>query len=1446
MKTPNGYRYKQLHVYTDERTTFITLANGIKFEIKLINSNNPSRYADNYIIKRVSKFDISHLFNYEIRPTFKHDSRGNNFYLSSGLYTDRGTIHTDRRLTMIPRMRTTQGLGVLLTYGCETLTSLANAFTYYLMYKSGKNIYHTVKEFKPTPQITNTIKDYLLEIIGILSVAYRFYIGKVDAKQALFELTLVIGAGFLKSYTMSFIMNTLRQSLVHSTSRETQVFEPVTLAQNIISILIALGLGTATSGIDAKSVLSSIKSLGSTLLTVKTVESVFVTIISFLPDIMQKIMCIHVPAFALYIRLTTDNIFKNNVTVIHRLKSLGLNDILYNSHNLAQFINARDYFLKFLKTEVENHVHLMIPEIITFIDDTYDQVVRRGLAKGNRKMPYVIWVSGDPGVGKSAMVYGLARELLKKMMIDGEYNDEDLAKYIFSHNTSNKYFDGYNNQPIFVLNDYLQFALENEEQWLIRFTDTVDCPLEVSSVDNIETGIKGEVRFTSQIIIVTSNMHSLAQSATLTNCKAFNRRRDFVLDMTFKPHSVVTEDWNYNWCNFRRLSNDGAHKRLYQGENAHLDAMLDITSSYCKFCDFSKSYDLTHIEQKKYSALMSVAEHLVAAENYFDKLMDKVSYNITHLFDKEFFGINFKYLLPLISGSISAVYLLYKGLVPYFSSKFTQSLSGDSGTAKIKQVMKPIIKTTMGISQNNMDVINKINNNFVRITVRLNNNDFALSQTMWGWAIGGSLIVTPKHLWRRGNMIISEGNSITVERGVHSHDMIYKDGMLYLDEDSDYACLNILGTMPQFRATKSILIDQSYEIKEAGEDIILVNPTMNKDGVTSTVIELRGYITDAMYKDDAGLIYEGRNIWQYNHRFMKGDCGSILLIQTQMGVKVAGMHVAGDSFSGNSEVITTQAYDKMIDYFTKTTQGFTTDIELDQDEYFDAISDLEEGFYFLGKAKRAPFQNNKTDIVKSPFYEVLQPVLTGPSVLSPSDSRLEEPVSPILKSVSKYGVNVVPFSEEALNMAYNIVKDMYDPINAYELKVTDHNNSINAIGNDYLEKLDISTSAGYPWNVNQKSKKDLIDNNNGTLKIKQELQDKLNKCENLMNNNIMFPYTLTTTLKDERVSLEKIKIGKTRTFMNFPVEYTILMRKYFDSFIDKETKHALDIGTTVGVNIYSSKWQHLYTILKKYDFTIDGDYKAFDGTIRPEFFRLYARLVNSFYKDEHIQKRDLLVTGCCFAPIFVLDKVYVKLQGNPSGSRITTSFNSFVNRMYVVMSLLSVLPEAYHTPYFINNNLKIFAHGDDHIVGFNKIIESYWNGHVLRDYMMSHNIGYTSSQKDGELPLHRPLHDCYYLKSYFVYDKISGTYRAGLDKLVIQEMVSWQRDREIISTKMICNTALRYAYFWGEQYFNRIRNNIVEKQKQLHMHFKLIDYISLDIEYRHNGELIFDFTSKFD
>jgi hypothetical protein len=338
----------------------------------------------------------------------------------------------------------------------------------------------------------------------------------------------------------------------------------------------------------------------------------------------------------------------------------------------------------------------------------------------------------------------------------------------------------------------------------------------------------------------------------------------------------------------------------------------------------------------------------------------------------------------------------------------------------------------------------------------------------------------------------------------------------------------------------------------------------------------------------------------------------------------------------------------------------------------------------------------------------------------------------------------------------------------------------------------------------------------------------------------MFRYTLNTTLKDERVSKAKVSIGKTRTFMNFPVEYTILMRRYFDDFIDKETSYAYEIGTTAGVNIYSSKWNILHQILSKYDYTTDGDYKAFDGSIRPEFFVLYSKMVNSFYKDEHFRKRDLLISGCCFAPINVLNEVYIKNKGNPSGSRITTSFNGFVNRMYVVMSILAVLPPEFHTIQFFKDNLKMFVMGDDHLIGFSKTIYQYWNALKLRDFMLQHNIEYTSSHKDKELTEYTPLDNCYFLKSHFVY--YNRRYQCGLDKTVIQEMVSWQRDTDLRSTQMIIHTAQRYAFFWGLEYFNMITQKLKDHARARHINITFLYYEDLDVEYNHSDQLIFDYV----
>jgi hypothetical protein len=126
--------------------------------------------------------------------------------------------------------------------------------------------------------------------------------------------------------------------------------------------------------------------------------------------------------------------------------------------------------------------------------------------------------------------------------------------------------------------------------------------------------------------------------------------------------------------------------------------------------------------------------------------------------------------------------------------------------------------------------------------------------------------------------------------------------------------------------------------------------------------------------------------------------------------------------------------------------------------------------------------------------------------------------------------------------------------------------------------------------------------------------------------------------------------------------------------------------------------------------------------------------------------------------------------------------------------------------------------------------------------MDRHNIEYTSSKKEEELKAYTELDDIFYLKSHFVYDRDHKVYKAGLEKEVIQEMVSWQRDDDLKSTEMIVNTALRYAYYWGLEYFNSIRYTLVEHITKRKMErFHLLTFAELDIEYHENGELIFDF-----
>jgi hypothetical protein len=1343
-------------------------------------------------------------------------------------------------------VKETQGL---MTLAWDAISMTGGALGWYYTYKTLDTVYTAASSVgNMTEDVFEVLKSNIDVICAVLICCAKVYSGKMALDEAVIYLTGYLAGKILFKHLVPSLISTISNFVsgpVHSNSQQstyriTHGGQDMTFVQAAIGLISTLILGHQVEATTFKGIMSSIRGLGSTMLTLKAVDVVLVNIVKNLPDIIRIILAETFPRFSLYCAISTDEILKKKLVCVNSLRIKDMADVCYNSHNLNVFFDCYDFFMKatvkeeYLKIDLH---HLIKPEL-EWLSTTYESIKRLGLLPGKRHMPFVVWLSGEPGVGKSTYAKQLAEDYVKYLVGD-DLGDNDISKYIYSHNTANKYFDGYNNQPVFILNDYLQFSTEEEEKWLIKFVDTIELPLEVSSVDNIDQGVKGEVRFTSRIIIVTSNCTYLPSSNFIKEVDAFNRRRDMVVNFKFKSHRKVDFDhFDYSWCNIE-LHDPLAYQLAISERLIDIESLTDVCfNRYLGFAD----RNIHMLNLPKFSKDMSLYERantLVTIETSTKTLMVRAYEFMSNVMNKSFLGVGFKYWIGLVMAG-SAGYVVFTQLLRTLVEKFTHSLSGDVTSKSRKKIYRPL-RTTMGIDMNIDEVTKRLNNNIVRVTTIIDFEGKSISNTMWGVMLGGSLLCTPKHLLWRGDSTYNHGDTLVVEWNNTEYKIFMQDSLIIQRDSEDIAFINTLGVLPPFKSIMNHLILDNAKIQDK-EDAVLIT---KKD--VSFVQTVEAFMVQGeRYIDPYGKIYESREMWQYNTKFRVGDCGSPLLLTDVMHIKkFAGIHVAGDNYSGNAAILTYEmAKEAQSEFTARKTQGFVTDVEMHDFVETDDDKQLDGNFVLMGKMLKPMFQHAKTDIVQSPLFEVLQPHMTEPSILSPSDNRNEDHISPMLKSIAKFGTPVIQFDRDLMSKAFELVTSLYEPILNHNLNVLDYESAINSTHTPSLEKLDISTSAGYPWVQMGLRKKDLIlqDQVTGHLEIKQILNDKLNSCMNKLKNGVEFPCTLVATLKDERVSLAKVKECKTRTFTIFPVEFTILMRSLFDDFIDKETKYALQIGTTVGVNIYSSIWNGMYQDLKKYSHHIDGDFKAFDGTVRPEFFMYYARLVNHLYNDDEYSKcREILMSMCCFSPMIVMQDVYLKLQGNPSGSRVTTTFNSFVNRMYLTMVYLTSTPDWMHTVNVYKANLRIYAHGDDHLLGLSTELAQYMSAFKIRDFMQQHNIGYTSSHKTADMAPFSDLRECFYLKSYFVYDKVNNVMKAGLCKDVIQEMVSWQRDFDVASTEMIVNTALRYSYFWGLDYFRRIKTTLDVACKRRNLHIKMIDYIDLDNEYHSKGQLIFDF-----
>lgn len=351
-------------------------------------------------------------------------------------------------------------------------------------------------------------------------------------------------------------------------------------------------------------------------------------------------------------------------------------------------------------------------------------------------------------------------------------------------------------------------------------------------------------------------------------------------------------------------------------------------------------------------------------------------------------------------------------------------------------------------------------------------------------------------------------------------------------------------------------------------------------------------------------------------------------------------------------------------------------------------------------------------------------------------------------------------------------------------------------GINVLSKLDVSKSAGYPFNTTGRSKKKhwLDVDEKGYIRMTDRL------WKHFEDYTVSPPYC--TFLKDELRKPGK----KTRLVQAESLVRTILLRSILGTLIAAlyENRPA---PVAVGIVPTSKDWEELWNLIQAADKASDGDAVAMDTTNGAEVQMAYSSL--KFFWESHFQSLNKELPPLVFGymskehgaqvkkwtwdeawaivlePIQVLvnDELYIILH-NPSGCTDTALRNAFaLEYLYVNWwrELYPDLPWKTRVILYLIH-LCLVMYGDDHILMLNKLKELVEIVKVAPDFSKitptAADIGFqiTAADKLGPVKEMSPSEITFLKRAFRPYTVDNQTIvLAPLDLLSITQNVLWYK-----------------------------------------------------------------------
>ncbi|UXD80008.1 putative non-structural polyprotein [Myrmica rubra picorna-like virus 12] len=715
--------------------------------------------------------------------------------------------------------------------------------------------------------------------------------------------------------------------------------------------------------------------------------------------------------------------------------------------------------------------------------------------------------------------------------------------------------------------------------------------------------------------------------------------------------------------------------------------------------------------------------------------------------------------------------------------------------------------------------------------------DYQLS--LQAFSIGGKFILVPHHFFRRAKdgdffWIIQGGQNVLVE---------FASARMQRIRDKDL-CVYWVGAA--FDSRKNILncfIEEKHLSLISKEcPAVLVGTTM-KGHLMEKTCQAKGNVEMKYHGDDDGAPTYVQHGWSYDINTVAGECGSPLIATSKLlppPSKIIGIHTAGykNKRGGFAIVITREmvqeALNVLIEKFGPQVTGMSLppQINVSEQAFNEQVKIKPTGYFsYYGtmRSDMCPSQPEKTQLQPTPFHGECYPVTKAPAKLKADSNG-----SPLIKALNKYGNLTVPFQIKHIKAVRNsILNDLMELKSEMAYEPTSLTTAVFGIpGVKYCEPLNFNSSPGWPYQCLPNSKGEvgkryLFDVNERQITDSLLIRN-IEEREKFALQGERFPSIWRDCLKDELRPMEKVLAGKTRLFTIAPVDYTILVRKYFLSFEQAFYAGHSKFFSAVGINPESFEWTAAYNRLRSFGSdAIAGDFTCYDGTLMADLMYECGEVINDWYAlngelDEAPKLvRRVLIDEMIHTYQLVQNCVYKTHQGNPSGNPLTVILNTMVNCFYMRlawMEIMSSLNPILATMDAYSQNVVEEMYGDDNRLVVKRAVLQWFNQVSITDCLAKHGIVYTDESKSTTLLHSRPLLETSFLKRKYRFDDEIGKeiILPTMAEETITELTNWYRNSDDLEGQLQQNqrAACYFAFFHGREYFNNFNNKFSQKMRE--------------------------------